>query len=87
MHFVYLDELCTTGTFSVDIFYDGSGFRLIIFVRKALVASLAKAKIALIVVINSSIADSSADPTNIADIVYSSNPLKVKGMTYGAAFL
>lgn len=86
MDFVFLGEFCATGTFSIDVFDYFSRFWFIIFVRKPLEASLTKSKIALIVIINSSIADSSADSTNITDIVYRSNSLKVKGMAYGTTF-
>ena len=72
-------------TLSIDILDDGSRFRLIIFFRQFLVAELTNAKIALTVVVDPSVTDSSADPTDITEIVKGSDPLESKFMAYRAS--
>lgn len=71
---------------SIDVSYDGLGFRLIEFLWQLGVASLTETKIAKATVIDTIITDGCADSANITDIVDVSYPLKIEAMSNGAAF-
>ncbi len=87
MQLVFIYKCMPTWTLSVDIGNEWSRFRLIKFLRQFWEASLANAKIAAIVIIDTIIADCSRNATDIANVIEISYALEIEGMTYRTPLL
>ena len=80
-------QFVPSGAGSVDIGHNGPWFGLVVFIRKLLKAGLADAEVTEIIIKDPSVADCSANSTDIADEVDVLSPLKSKFMAYGALLL